>query len=81
MAKTANVFVRVNPTIKEEAEKVLEGLGVSLSTAIEMYLRQIAIQERIPFDLTLNKQIMVSKSNRGKKVDANRYFTEEGIKY
>lgn len=52
MAKTASVFVRVNPEIKDEAEQVLNQLGISLSTAIEMYLRQIALQERIPFDLT-----------------------------
>ena len=78
MAKTANVFVRVNPTIKEEAEKVLEGLGISLSTAVEMYLRQIMIQQCIPFELTLNK---IEKAQNKKESSANSYFTEEDIKY
>ena len=72
MAKTANVFVRVNPEIKDEAEQVLNQLGISLSTAIEMYLRQIALQERIPFELTTktdhNNVFVKSKKSNAKNL-------------
>lgn len=53
MARTANVFTRVEPTIKAQAEVVLEQLGISMSTAMEMYLRQIALQRKIPFEMKL----------------------------
>lgn len=53
MARTANVFTRVDPSIKERAEAVLEQLGISMSTAMEMYLRQIALQRKIPFEMKL----------------------------
>ena len=53
MARTANVFTRVEPIVKEEAENVLNQLGISLSTAMEVYLRQIALQRKIPFEIKL----------------------------
>ena len=43
MEKTATLNLRVNPTVKERAEKVLSQLGVPMSTAIDMYLNQISL--------------------------------------
>lgn len=54
MARTASVFTRVEPKIKTQAENVLDQLGISMSTAIEIYLRQIALQRKIPFEIKLS---------------------------
>jgi len=53
MAKTTNVFARVEPEVKEQAERVLADLGISMSVAINLYLRQIVIQRGIPFEVKL----------------------------
>ncbi len=53
MARTANVFARIDPNIKVQAEAVLDNLGISTATAIEIYLRQIALQRKIPFEMKL----------------------------
>lgn len=53
MAKTANIFARVEPEVKEQAEKVLEQLGISMSNAIEIFLRQVVLRRGIPFDIKL----------------------------
>lgn len=53
MAKNVSVFARVDPVVKEQAESVLGQLGISMATAMEIYLRQIAIQRKIPFDIAL----------------------------
>lgn len=55
MEKTATMNLRVNPVIKQQAEDVLKQLGIPMATAIDMYLRQIALTESIPFPLTLAK--------------------------
>ena len=52
-AKTANVSVRVEPRIKEEAESVLDRLGISSSTVINMLYRQIIMLQGIPFQATI----------------------------
>ena len=55
MEKTATLNLRVNPMVKERAEAVLSKLGVPMSTAIDMYLNQIALTGGIPFAVTLPK--------------------------
>lgn len=55
MEKTATLNLRVNPDVKKSAEDVLSQLGIPMSTAIDMYLRQIALTGGIPFDVTLPK--------------------------
>ena len=53
MAKTSNIFARVEPDVKEQAEAILDRLGIPMSNAISMYLRQIVLQRGIPFDMKL----------------------------
>ena len=53
MARTANVFARVEPEIKEQAENVLDQLGIPMSNAVGMFLRQIVLQKGIPFEMKL----------------------------
>lgn len=55
MEKTATLNLRVNPTVKEQAEEVLSRLGIPMSTAINMYLNQITLTGGIPFAVTLPK--------------------------
>lgn len=55
MARTASVFTRVEPEIKEQAESVLEQLGIPMSNAIGMFLRQVVLQKGIPFEMKLPK--------------------------
>ena len=60
MSKTANVFTRVDPALKEQAEVILNQLGISMSTAMGMFLQQLVLQRGIPFELKLPKNIPVS---------------------
>ena len=53
MARTSNVFARVEPEIKEQAEQVLEQLGIPMSNAVSMFLRQVVLQRGIPFEMKL----------------------------
>ena len=53
MAKTTNVYARVEPDVKAQAEDVLNELGIPMSNAISMYLRQITLTRSIPFDIKL----------------------------
>ena len=55
MGKSATLNLRVNPAVKERAEKVLSQLGVPMSTAIDMYLNQISLTGGIPFSVSLPK--------------------------
>ena len=53
MSKTASVFTRVDPVVKEQAEEILDELGISMSTAMGLFLKQIVLQRGIPFDVKI----------------------------
>ena len=52
-ARTTSVFTRVDPETKEQAEAILDQLGIPMSNAIGMFLKQIVIQRGIPFEMKL----------------------------
>lgn len=53
MEKSETLNLRVNTILKKDAEAVLGRLGVSMSTAVDMFLNQIVLTGGIPFDVTL----------------------------
>lgn len=55
MEKTTTLNLRVNPVVKKQAEDVLSQLGMPMSTAIDIYLKQISMTGGIPFPVTLAK--------------------------
>ena len=71
MEKTATLNLRVNPIAKRRAENVLKQLGIPMSTAMDMYLNQIALVGGIPFPVTLPKAPL--------SVDADRMTDDELI--
>ena len=62
MARTSNIFARVEPEVKEQAELVLEQLGISMSNAIGLFLRQVVLQRGIPFELKIPQSKPLSVS-------------------
>ena len=56
MAKTSNVFAHVEPEIKEQAEQVFDQLGIPMSNAVGMFLRQVVLCQGIPVEMKLPKK-------------------------
>ena len=53
MAKTANLYARIEPELKEEAESILTALGIPASNAINMFYKQVVLHRGLPFDVKL----------------------------
>ena len=53
--KTANVTARIQPEIKEQAEAVLEKIGLPVSVLIDTLYRQIILTGGVPYALTVPK--------------------------
>lgn len=62
MAKSANLYARIEPDVKEQAEKILSALGVPVSNAINMFYKQIILQRGIPFNVKLPENMPVDMS-------------------
>lgn len=60
--KTANLYARIEPEVKEQAESILSSLGIPVSNAINMFYKQIILQRGLPFEVKLPAQKPVSVS-------------------
>lgn len=54
-AKTANVVARVEPNVKEQAEEIMDMLGIPVSVVINTLYKQIIMTRSIPFSLCVPK--------------------------
>ena len=48
MANTSAVYARIDNGLKENAEKILSQLGISPSSAIQMFYSQIVLSKGLP---------------------------------
>ena len=53
MSKSAMVRARVEPDLKERAEAMLDQMGLSATTAITLFYRQIIQRRALPFDVRM----------------------------
>ena len=53
MANTSAVYARIDSNLKESAESILQQLGISPSSAIQMLYSQIVLTRGLPLDLRL----------------------------
>lgn len=51
-----NITIRIDENLKKEAEELYDSLGLSLSTAIKIFLKQSVRENGLPFELKLNKE-------------------------
>ncbi|MBQ8203871.1 MAG: type II toxin-antitoxin system RelB/DinJ family antitoxin, partial [Clostridia bacterium] len=52
--ETANLNIRTDKEVKNAAEKLFEALGLNMTTAVNMFLRQAIRENGIPFEVKLN---------------------------
>jgi len=57
MGKTATLSVRMEPSLKRDAEKIMKNLGLSASQAATMFYKQVVLQKGLPFDVKLPNEL------------------------
>lgn len=68
MNKTATIQTRIEPKVKNSAQKVLNKLNISMSEAISIFLTQVSLNKGIPFEIKIpNKttEDTLRKSEKG----------------
>jgi DNA-damage-inducible protein J len=80
MGKTATARARIEPEIKDEAERILDECGLSASEAIGMFYRQIILRHGLPFPVqSFNEETrtVLRKSEEG--VEVARFDSAEAL--
>jgi DNA-damage-inducible protein J len=63
MAETTNLNIRIDKELKEQAEVFFNELGLNMSSAFNIFVRQSLRQGKIPFELSLVADPFYSSTN------------------
>ncbi len=53
--KSANLYARIEPDVKEKAESILATLGIPASNAINMFYKQIILNRGLPLEVRIQR--------------------------
>ena len=80
----AQISLRIDDDVKSGAEQALNDIGLSMAAAINVFLRKVAREKRIPFELSVDP--FYSESNirylerKKREIDEGRaHITEHDL--
>ncbi|MDR2506162.1 MAG: type II toxin-antitoxin system RelB/DinJ family antitoxin [Oscillospiraceae bacterium] len=63
MIQTTNLNIRIEKALKEQAEELFAEMGMSISTAFNVFVRQSLRLRKIPFEISVADDPFYSPSN------------------
>ena len=80
----SQIAVRVDDKLKKDATEVFSELGLDMTTAVKLFLKQSVLTRSIPFDLKLDKDYEFDLSNgdyiRTRNLDEYNEVTQNAFK-
>ncbi len=74
---TTNISIRMDMELKNQADALFNELGMNLSTAFNIFVRQSLREGRIPFDISLNQP---NKETVAAMLEAERIAHDPSVK-
>jgi DNA-damage-inducible protein J len=69
---------RIDPDLKEHAQRVLDACGLNLSDAIRLFLRQVVAQQGLPFEVKVPNATTRAAMTEARQIRA-RYDTAKDL--
>lgn len=86
MSKTEMIRARIEPDLKHEVEDILSKLGLTPTTAINIFYRQVKLQKGLPFNVCIPNETTLQTfkdTDAGKNLihceNVSDMFTKLGI--
>ena len=70
---TSNMSIRIDSDVKAKAQALFSALGIDMTTAINIFLRQAIQHQGIPFSITLTKPNQETLDAMAEVIDFSRY--------
>lgn len=77
LSRNKNVTIRLDSKVKEEAEKLFNDLGITLSSAINIFLHQVLIVRGLPFEV---RSVQPNQTTLAAMEEANRIANDPDTK-
>ena len=75
---TTNISIRMDSDLKAQADALFGELGMNLTTAFNVFVRQSLREGRIPFDISLNQP---NKETIAAMLEAERIARDPSVKH
>jgi len=83
MSKSATIQARIDPSVKNKAQRILNKLNISMSEAVSIFLTQVSLTNGIPFEIKIPNNLTeetLRKSENGEDLhevsDVNQLLEE-----
>lgn len=74
---TTNISIRMDSELKSQADALFAELGMNLSTAFNIFVRQSIREGKIPFDISLNQP---NRETIAAMLEAERIVKDRSVK-
>lgn len=74
---TTNISIRMDNELKKQADALFEELGMNITTAFNVFVRQSLREGRIPFDITIHNP---NKKTVAAMLEAERIAKDSSVK-
>ena len=74
---TTNISIRMDEDLKRQADALFAELGMNLSTAFNIFVRQSLREGGIPFDISLNQP---NRETVAARLEAERIASDPSVK-
>lgn len=74
---TTNISIRMDSELKKQADLLFEELGMNITTAFNIFVRQTLREGKIPFDISINNP---NKRTVAAMIEAERIAKDPSIK-
>lgn len=79
--KTTDVRSRIEPDLKDRATEVLAECGLNLSDAIRLFLRQVVVQQGLPFEIRTPNATTLAAMKEARALGKAKFDTAQAFFY
>jgi DNA-damage-inducible protein J len=72
----AQVNIRIDDTLKEQADSLFAELGMNMSTAVNVFIRQTVRERKIPFSIAAEAEPVYGEDDKD-----DPFYSEENMKW
>ena len=71
--KTATARAIIDPATKQQAEEILKELGLSVSTAFNLFYKQVILRRGLPFNVEIPNKATIAAIKQARQAKGKRY--------
>ena len=77
--KTTDVRSRIEPELKDSATEVLEKMGLNISQAFRLFLRQVVAQQSLPFEVKAPNAVTTAAMQEARSIKKAKFGSAKDL--